>query len=309
MGSWEISLAALSVLLAAVTAVEPGQKLLKQFWYRFVASPKGKQSIAHRFLTLFESHGVHHNQIPRFFGHGLTLQDVQTYQKLSEKLSDDHLDAACELFAVRREWLEGAETQIYPIHDLYKHPENVEPFIAMLRSDKPHGQLRGELLTSENGRDALLVLTEIVGEIGDKPIMRYHLCGDWIFDYWKSRACLTAFVATAWRLDVYISGHKLARECIQPLCTGETLLTRTGEPIWETQVIRWHPEDMALEPSAFLLGVDPETNSHGIKEGLKLWLSLADQGFMCTGFGANKDAEAKRRFEVALKAAINPKVS
>ena len=28
-------------------------------------------SVASRFIRLFENHGVHRNQIPRFFGHGL----------------------------------------------------------------------------------------------------------------------------------------------------------------------------------------------------------------------------------------------
>jgi hypothetical protein len=303
MGSWEFGFAALGLLLAAITAVEPGQKLLRNSWLRLFRSQRVQPTIAGRFVALFESHGVHRNQIPRFFGHGLSLQDVKDDQTLSAKLTDTHLDAACRLFAVRREWLEGADSQIYPLHDFYKHPEEVESFIATLRADNPDGQLRGELLSPANGGNAMLVLTEIVGEIGDRPVMRYHLCGEWVFDYWKSRACLTAFVATAWRLNAFISGRELTKASLQPMCAGETVLTRNGEPVWESEGTRWHPEDMALEPTAFLHGVDPEHNDHGIKEGLKLWLLLADRGFMRTGLGADKDVEAKLRFAKALDTA------
>ena len=31
-----------------------------------------------RFIALFEHHGVHRNQIPRFFDHGLTVKDVSS---------------------------------------------------------------------------------------------------------------------------------------------------------------------------------------------------------------------------------------
>jgi hypothetical protein len=44
------------------------------------------ESIATRFVRLFESHGVHRNQIPSFIGHGLTLQDIQDDTSLLAKL-------------------------------------------------------------------------------------------------------------------------------------------------------------------------------------------------------------------------------
>lgn len=80
-------------------------------------------TVPSRFVDLFENHGVHRNQIPRFFGNGLTLNDVETNEKLLPKLTPEILQTAADLFAVRIEWLEGVDNKIYPVHDFYKHPE------------------------------------------------------------------------------------------------------------------------------------------------------------------------------------------
>ncbi|HYD57382.1 MAG TPA: hypothetical protein VEB41_10790, partial [Burkholderiales bacterium] len=63
-----------------------------------------QDTLAARFVSLFESHGVHRNQIPRFLNAGLALRDVQDDSALVSGLNDSLLDAACEKFAVRREW-------------------------------------------------------------------------------------------------------------------------------------------------------------------------------------------------------------
>src|SRR5690606_32733164 len=76
-----------------------------------------QETVAGRFIRLFESHGVHRSQIPRFLGHGLTLQDVQSDDGLLSILDEAMLQAACDLFAVRREWLDGADSQVYACHD------------------------------------------------------------------------------------------------------------------------------------------------------------------------------------------------
>jgi hypothetical protein len=57
-------------------------------WTRWQASrgSSSEESVAGRFLRLFETHGVHRNQIPRFFGHGLTLKHGQAESALIEQL-------------------------------------------------------------------------------------------------------------------------------------------------------------------------------------------------------------------------------
>ncbi len=159
------------------------------------------ETISARFVRLFESHGVHRNQIPRFFDHGLTIKDLKDDDSLLPCLTETILDDACELFAVRREWLDGADSVAHENHDFYKEPEGIIKLINELRDKNPEGDLFGELYTPEKpdfNSEAIIVLSEIIDYMGGEPIYRYHLCNNWRHDYWKSRAYLTACVAIAW---------------------------------------------------------------------------------------------------------------
>lgn len=133
-------------------------------------------SVVGRFVCVFEAHGVHRNQIPRFFGHGLTLADLQDDAALLKRLDEPLLEAVCDRFAVRREWLEGASVQIHPCHDFYKHPEEFVGFIEKRLADNPGADMRGTLITPETAKgeaQALLVLEECIGAVGDQRIYRY----------------------------------------------------------------------------------------------------------------------------------------
>lgn len=272
-------------ILTGLNILEKLGKLWK--WLRGRKS-KPVESVATRFVRLFESHGVHRNQIPRFIGHGLTLQDVQDDASLLAKLDETLLDAVCSKFAIRREWLDGVEAQIHLCHDFYKHPERFSRFIESLISSNPNGQLCGLLVASDKPKrrdEALLVLEEVVGSVGDKPVYRFHLCNNWSLGYWKSHAYLTACIAIAWKREVYIHGVRLHSKQIARLAHGESLLGWQGEGISKLGPIRWHPEDMALKPEAFLAGLDPERDNFGITSGLRLWLDLDQKGLMDPGVG------------------------
>jgi len=196
-------------------------------WLRGRKEAAPVESVATRFIRLFESHEVHRNQIPRFFGHGLLPKDVQDDASLFAKLDEAMLDAACMRFAVRREWLDGAETKVYPRHDFYKHPEKVAGFLDALKANNPDGELDGVLIAPDEGEgEALLILQETIGAVGDKPIYRYHLCDNWLFEYWKARAYLTACVAIAWKHEVYVRGVSLPRSELDRLATGDDLPTK-----------------------------------------------------------------------------------
>lgn len=287
-------------ILAAMNVLDRLSKFWA--WLRKKSTPP-TESVAARFVRLFETHGVHRNQIPRFFGHGLMLKDVQDDASLLDKLDEKFLDAACELFTVRREWLDGAEKQAHPEHDFYKHPEGFVEFLDALIEANPEGNFHGVLIAPEERDDdaeALLILQEMIGTVGDKPIFRFHLCNNWFFTYWKARAYLTACVAIAWKRKVYVTGVTMPNKEIKPLAYGETLLGWQGEGIWFIGHRKWYPEDMALKPEAFLEGIDPERNNFGIASGLSLWLALEQQGLIDTGMGADFSVKAKQLFQQEL---------
>lgn len=269
-------------------------------WLRKIGRSPSK-SVSGRFIQLFESHDVHRNQIPRFFGHGLVIKDIQDETALLDKLEEPVLDAACSLFGVRREWLEGAEPQVYACHDFYKHPEAVAPFLTALKEKNPDGGLDGVLIApSERAGDALIILSEVIGCVGEKPIYRHHLCNNWLFDYWKSRAYLTAFIAVAYKHGVYIRGGSLPSKEIKRLGEGEAMLVSKNGSSARRRGKLWHPEDMAIDPKNYLAGIDPEQNRFGLISALELWLRLENEGYMDTGLSMYPKANTRGLFEQAL---------
>ena len=121
------------------SAIDLWERLRK--WYGSLNNDT--ETVAARFVRLFESHGVHRNQIPRFFGNGLTLKDVQEDSLLISKLDEGLLETACKLFAVRREWLDGAEALAHTEHDFYKRPADFLIFINELKAGNIEGELSG----------------------------------------------------------------------------------------------------------------------------------------------------------------------
>lgn len=267
--------------LSTVKLIEAMGKFVT--WLRKTRS-RPSETVAGRFIRLFESHDVHRNQIPRFFGHGLTLRDVVDEISLLDKLDEPMLVAASKLFGVRREWLEGAESEVYSCHDFYKHPGSVAPFLDALKASNPGGNLGGVLIAPEEQKgDALIILSEVAGWIGDKAIYRHHLLNNWLYEYWKSRTYLIAFVAIAWKHGIHIRGiYSPARE-IKQVAYGEVLLGGRNANSTASRRGALYPEDMALRPAAFLAGIDPEQDNFGVTSALELWLALEEDGYMATG--------------------------
>lgn len=259
-------------------------------------------SIVKRFIQLFENHGVHRNQIPRFFKHGLTVASVQNNESLLNVLTDDILAEACELFGVRREWLDGADQQAYDTYDFYKQPHKFLKFIKGFMNEASQGNLNGILLipdSSDNHSRALLIIQETIGYIGDKPIYKIYLCNSWAYSYWKAKSYLTSCIAVAWKHGIYIQGQVIPVEKINSLSCGNELLGFDGEGIYAFNENRiFYPEDLALIPDIFLDGIGSGKESSEHISGLKLWLELDQQGFMDTGLGKTS---AKKQFKAKLK--------
>lgn len=284
--------------------IEAAISLLDRFkkWRR-TRRESVQESIAGRFCRVFEAHGVHRNQIPRFFGHGLKLEDVQNDASLLPKLEEHLLEAVCERFAIRREWLDGADKQAHPKHNFYKYPTDFASFVTKLRTANPDGELGGVVIAPSDCHGdaaALLILEEGIGWVGQQPIYRYHLCDDWVFSYWKARAYLTACVAIAWKHAVYVRGGKATSKEIDLLAGGETLMGWRGQGFGQIGHRRWDPEDMALRPDQFLSGIDPERDAFGIRSGLQLWLKLQHDGFMDTGLPMYEKGAVRSLFESEL---------
>jgi hypothetical protein len=261
-----------------------------------------EENIADRFIRVFEAHGVMRNQIPRFFDHALTLKDVQNANSLLEKLNEQILDDMCSLFAIKRAWLDGASSQVHPINDFYKRPEEFSDFLGHVTERDSDGWLTGELYSAHKNASwniqCFFVLKEKIGFIDNEPINRYHLCSNFSYTYWKARADLAACMAIAHKNKVHIKGLSVTNhDILNPLANGELLLPGKDGLDKLRVVSSWYPEDMALEPNVFLKDIDPEVNKFGITSALERWVKYAESGLMDIGF---QFEEAKEKFKKKL---------
>ncbi|WP_140913600.1 hypothetical protein [Methylomonas koyamae] len=275
--------------------------------YRNFRSKKPRvDSIANRFVLLFEKHGIHRNQIPRFFGHGLTLADVSDDDKLLNKLDTEILNAASELFAVRLEWLEGVDGIIYKTHDFYKKPEAYRAFLANIAADRER-LIFAELVWSNDARcqeDALLILKEPITEHGNQSVERYHLCSNWSSKYWKSRADLAACIAmTEKQPHVFLKGNKTAGD-ITDFSQGKRFVTDLDELpyayqrdwLFRKRYQPWEPDQWLYDPDAYLEGIDE--GDFGKAAALSNWLAHYERGYMQTG---HPRKSARMEFMAALE--------
>lgn len=248
-------------------------------WFGANESPVADSNPAERFLRVFDAHGIHRNQIPRYVGDRLSLVDVQDDRSLLKVIDQKMIDDAAELFAVNPEWLECASSNVYIPHDFYKQPRKFLAFIDGLLSKG--SDLSGFVYTSasentEHRSDTFILLEETFS-IGEKQaITRYHICNNWYFNYGKSRAYLIACVAAAWRKDVYLLGRKVPHEFIAKYEEGQSLL---GEDIRDHAPGRhWYPEDMAIDADKFLADL-PENHDRLLAIETLIKVQSSDERF------------------------------
>lgn len=281
---------------AFASIIEKVYKVIK--WFKKLSGEKNGL-VSSRFIQLFEAHGVHRNQIPRVFGHDLTLADVQSDTHLLRHLNEEILEDTCSLFNIKRAWLDGADEQIYPTYDFYKNPNGCREFIERLTSESGHYISGVLLIPKERGKEiALLLIQQIIGYIEDKPYYRYYLLDNWYYSYWKSRAYLTSCIAHCCARKVHIFGLSVSGKFIEFISTGKSLLSWGENGISYLKGEKWHPEDMTILPEAFLNGVDPERNNYGLKAGLQMWIDLESKGHMHSGLESDT---TKQEFIKTLK--------
>ena len=269
------------------------------------------ESPAGRFLRLFESHGVHRNQIPRFFGQGLTLKDVQDEQALLPCLSLGMMDEACRLFGVRNAWLERGESPAYAVHHFFLDAIGFGHFLDGLQSRRVYGReaefsnVRLEatiygVATHRRRVQGVWVISEAVGLLESEPIYRRHLIDPGPLGYWKARVSAASLVAQALKRDIWISGRWCDSDVLHKVLTAKDLPDTDD---WATLSASDHfyPDDWLIDPNALLEGVDEELDHFGHKSALELWLSLHEKGLMMY---RHAPANVREVFKAALENAV-----
>jgi hypothetical protein len=246
------------------------------------------ETIATRLIALFESHGVHRNQIPEFFGHGLNISSCAADEKLLEKITPEIIHDAVVLFGVNKDWLEGSSKEIYDIPDFYKRPEEFEHYLVELLKNTSKDKLFAYALTSNkklmNGDyDSLFVIAESIGEINQREIYKYHLLGRWGIHYWKSRAYFVACCALLYKYGISVAGKVVERHWLNEIDEGLKLLdydfTERFGGIDIPTVGIWIVSDFVEIPGKYLEGMDTEQGK-AIPLAIGKWLDLNEKGYM-----------------------------
>lgn len=280
------------------TALSIWERLIK--WFPPKTPEKSPDNVASRFVLLFEKHGIHRNQIPRFFGHDLTLDQVSNDEKLLPCLTPEILLGAAELFAIRLQWLEGADKQIYELNDFYKHPEDYDGFLKRLNTRDDHRSRVELVLSVTPGREdnGLIVVEEDFALLDNEPVTRYHLCGGWIHQYYKCRADLAACIAMTLKQGIFISGV-WKQNSIQSFCEGHGFISDLYQAPYATYLKwlflkqyakpDWHPDHWIYDPEDYLNGIDE--GEFGKTSALELWLDHFNKGYLETGYVRNNAIE------------------
>ncbi len=160
--------------------------------------------VAHRFLQIFEDHGVAVSQIPRLIPQ-LSLEQLRSPESLLPALTPEILQQTSELFQIRRAWLEGTTGVIYNCYACYKDPWRFFEDLKTLRLEDFGFPIvmfcSAKKLDGTSGRNQFLVpvLREECAQLGEKTIYRYHVYDDgWDWGYWKCRIQLKAMMRVWW---------------------------------------------------------------------------------------------------------------
>jgi hypothetical protein len=246
------------------------------------------ETIATRFIALFESHGVHRNQIPEFFDHDLDIPSCASDDELLKNLTPKIITDAAKLFGINKDWLEGSSTEIYDIPDFYKHPEEFESYLIELLKKTDANKLSAYALTANKKstnefNDSLFVIAESISELNQREIYKYHLLGNWAIYYWKSRAYYTACCALLYKYGLSVAGKVVERDWLSEVCEGTKLLeydfTDRYGSISFSSVGSWIVSDFVEMPNNYLKDLDTE-GGHATPLALELWLSLSESGYM-----------------------------
>lgn len=262
-------------------------------------------SITSRFIALFESHGVHRNQIPDFFGHGITLHECADETELLNKLDSQCLNDAAELFGVNLEWLQGASTEIYDIPSFYKDNNACDVYLANLKNTHSKDNFSAYVLrakkkkkhlltifldliayvlsykTDIHNRDrdnAVFLITEVIGHINEREIYRYHLAGKIQNNYWKARAYFAVSCALLIKHGFQPIGQTVNEQWLISLNEGKTLIEYDFTEGWQHFILPnsrvWYVDEFLECPEKYLAGVDPERDNFGHISALQMWLEF-----------------------------------
>jgi hypothetical protein len=237
---------AIDILAAAKAAID----LVIRFigYNRTKREEKEARALMERFIELHRAHDVLPAQIPRVLGLEDELQpiDVSNPKRLIERLDNKMLRKTCELYGVRREWLEGEAVPPYECRYVYRDALALIEFLEEIT--KRHQTLYLWCFKStavpleEMGNDDLyLVICANTLALGDRTIERFYpLESDWPWDHAPARIGFKTLVFICWSFGIHAWGREAPLSEIQAVRDGIKLPSALNQ---YRSSARWYPDD------------------------------------------------------------------
>lgn len=219
-------------------------------------------SLVERFISVYKSHGVDRTQIPRFLGEEFTLAlaDVSNNEKLLYALDEKIVNATCELFGIRRGWLDGHNERIYDTLMVYKDLPRFVRFIRELKEQYPekvcflyaYKSTKASPDLFKSRPEISLVFAAPITDIDQRTIYRYYpLHGPFPWDHAPARFSLIAYFTLAFATPgLTLKGVDVTHKLIGGLAEGKIIPeTVSREGIW-------HPEDYAFSSACREMPID-----------------------------------------------------
>ncbi|MGN4752781.1 hypothetical protein [Bacillus cereus group sp. MYBK220-1] len=207
----------------------------------------GVYEVVKRFIEVYENHSIMQNQIPSFIDKkfDLSLKDFKDYDSILKVLNDDIINWTCEKFGIRREWIDGADNQIYSYKSYYKQVHSFIRDIYNFNSTREqitmyvfkYGNLS---LEEDNEHNIVLLLRCPIGKINSKQVYKYiPISTLWNWGYWRGRYQIKSIIYLCDNMGITIQGYDLIEK--EKIAYGETF----PENIINGISIRatWYPED------------------------------------------------------------------
>lgn len=209
---------------------------------------------AQRLLDAFAAHGVAGVQIPRLLPEALTLPNAvfADADELKSKLTPSLLDWAAAIFALRRGWLDGVDSERHVRVEGYKQPSVYRAWLEQRATHTLVGDrvihvwvTSKEPLGPQSTGAMCIAFEQRFGHLDERYLSRYWLLSDqWRLDHSPCVVNLMALCAIAADLDIMVIGHVASQEALTRLDNGELfvpqLLAQSGR--------RWFPSDLIDAP-------------------------------------------------------------
>lgn len=163
------------------------ERRLKELNKGYDYEPATPELTAKRFIYLFNLHGIEPSEIPEVNGfETITLYDLNSNDRLLQKLTPEFLRKTAETFSVRIEWLRSGDPQLYDHRQWYKSAlknffedlkemdfeETYDPFCVIATQDKFD-------VHAQEYQPFILMLRKQIAQLGDKTIYKYYMESTW----------------------------------------------------------------------------------------------------------------------------------